>query len=113
LTKQYHSAQIYAKIRRNVERNGGKAMDFYTMVLRESGNDWVALCLENGLVGQGITKEESIRKLKEAIECFEDVRKTEEGVYNAPISIKELHEFLTTEGEKLVSQSFELRAVNA
>ena len=98
LTRQYHSAQIYAKIRRNVERNGGKAMDFYTMVLRKSGNDWVALCLENGLVGQGITKEESIRKLKEAIECFEDVRKTEEGVYNAPISIKELHEFLTIEG---------------
>jgi predicted RNase H-like HicB family nuclease len=111
--KWYHSAQIYAKIKRNVERNGGQAMDFYTMVLRKSGNDWVALCLENGLVGQGMTKEESIRKLKEAIECFEDVRKTEEGVYNAPISIKELHEFLTIEGEELVSQTFELRAVNA
>ena len=88
-------------------------MDFYTMVLRKSGNDWVALCLENGLVGQGMTKEESIRKLKEAIECFEDVRKTEEGVYNAPISIKELHEFLTIEGKELISQTFELRAVNA
>lgn len=88
-------------------------MDFYTMVLRKSGNNWVALCLENGLVGQGMTKEESIRKLKEAIECFEDVRKTEESVYNAPISIKELHEFLTIEGKELVSQTFELRAVNA
>ena len=88
-------------------------MDFYTMVLRKSGNDWVALCLENGLVGQGITKEESVRKLKEAIECFEDVRKTEESVYNAPISIKELHEFLTIEGKGLSSQTFELRAVNA
>jgi len=88
-------------------------MDFYTMVLRKSGNDWVALCLENGLVGQGITKEESVRKLKEAIECFEDVRKTEESVYNAPISIKELHEFLTVEGKGLASHTFELRAVNA
>ena len=88
-------------------------MDFYTMVLRKSGNDWVALCLENGLVGQGMTKEESIRKLKEAIESFEDVRKTEESVYNAPISIKELHEFLTIGGKELVSQTFELRAVNA
>jgi len=88
-------------------------MDFYTMVLRKNGNDWVALCLENGLVGQGITKEESVRKLKEAIECFEDVRKTEESVYNAPISIKELHEFLTIEGKGLASQTFELRAVNA
>jgi len=112
-TKQCYSAQIYAKIRGNVERNGGKAMDFYTIVLRKSGNDWVALCLENGLVGQGLTKEESIRKLKEAIECFDDVRKNEDGVYNAPISIKELHEFLMIEGKELVSQTFELRAVNA
>ncbi len=88
-------------------------MDFYTMVLRKSGNNWVALCLENGLVGQGATKEESIKKLKEAIESFEDVRRTEEGVYNAPISIKELHEFLTIEGKELVTKTFELRAVNA
>jgi len=30
-------------------------MDFYTTVLRRSGSYWVALCLENGLVGQGAT----------------------------------------------------------
>jgi predicted RNase H-like HicB family nuclease len=96
-----------------VEHDGGKAMDFYTMVLRKSGDDWVALCLENGLAGQGRTKEESIRKLKEAIESFEEVRKTEKDVYGAPISIKELHEFLNIEGEELASQTFELRAVNA
>ena len=113
LTKQCHSAQICANIRKNVDRDVGKAMDFFTMVLRKSGNDWVALCLENGLVGQGMTKEESIRKLKEAIECVEDIKKVEEDVYNAPISIKELHEFLTIEGEELASQTFELRAVNA
>jgi hypothetical protein len=83
------------------------------MVLRKSGNSWVALCLENGLVGQGTTKEGSIKKLREAIESFEDVRRTEEGVYNAPISIKELHEFLTIEGKELAAQTFELRAVNA
>jgi len=88
-------------------------MDFYTMILRRSGEYWVALCLENGLVGQGMTKEESVRKLKEAIACVEDIKKVEEDVYSAPISIKELHEFLTIEGEELVSQTFELRAVNA
>ena len=88
-------------------------MDFYTVVLRKSGDDWVALCLENGIAGQGITKEESIRKLKEAIESFEDIRKAEEDVYSAPISIKELHEFLALEGKNLVSETFELRAVNA
>ena len=95
------------------EYSGGKAIDFYTMVLRKSGDDWVALCLENGLAGQGRTKEESINKLREAIESFEEVRKTEEAVYSAPISIKELHEFLTLEGKELTSQTFELRAVNA
>ena len=88
-------------------------MDFYTVVLRRSGDDWVALCLENGIAGQGATKEASITRLKEAIESVEDVRKTEEEVYSAPISIKELHEFLTVEGDELVSESFELRAVNA
>jgi predicted RNase H-like HicB family nuclease len=69
--------------------------------------------LENGIAGQGITKEETIRKLKEAIESFEDVRKTEEDVYSSAISIKELHEFLSVEGKELVSETFELRAVNA
>ncbi len=87
-------------------------MDFYTVVLRRSGNDWVTLCLENGIAGQGITKEESIRKLKEAIESLEDIRKAGDDVYSAPISIKELHEFLTVEGKELTSEVFELRAVN-
>ncbi len=86
-------------------------MDFYTVVLRKSGDDWVALCLENGIAGQGVTKEESIRKLKDAIESFEDVRKAEEDVYSAPISIKELHEFLAVEESEVVSEALELRAV--
>jgi predicted RNase H-like HicB family nuclease len=72
---------------------GGK-MDFYTTVLKKSGKYWVALCLENGLVGQGTTKEGSIVKLKEAIDSFEAVKQEEKEVYNAPILIKELHEFL-------------------
>jgi len=42
-------------------------MDFYTAVLRKSGRDWVALCLENGLVGQGDSKELAVTKLKEAL----------------------------------------------
>jgi len=58
----------------------------------------VALCLENGLVGQGDTKEGAVGKLKEAIISFEDVRKSEADIYSAPISIKELHEFLSIEG---------------
>lgn len=73
-------------------------MDFYTVVLRRSNHHWVALCLENGLVGQGETKEGAVDKLKEAIISFEEVRKEEKDVYSAPVSVKELHEFLTVEG---------------
>ncbi|MBW4632387.1 MAG: type II toxin-antitoxin system HicB family antitoxin [Iphinoe sp. HA4291-MV1] len=88
-------------------------MDFYTVVLRKSANYWVALCLENGLVGQGSFQDEAITKLKEAIESFQAVYVSEEGIYNAPISIKELHEFLTVEAQEPISGVFELRAVYA
>ncbi|MEA5596647.1 hypothetical protein [Rivularia sp. UHCC 0363] len=46
-------------------------MDFYTAILRQSAAYWVALCLENGIVGQGDNQENAIAKLKEAIESFE------------------------------------------
>ena len=88
-------------------------MDFYTVVLRKSGSYWVALCLENGLVGQGNTKDAAIGKLKEAMDSFEDVCGEEHDVYSAPVAIKELHEFLTVEGEGPVSEPYELRAVHA
>lgn len=85
-------------------------MDFYTVVLQKSGGCWVALCLENGLVGQGNTKENAIEKLKEAINSFGDVCKEESEVYTAPLSIKELHEFLTVEGKEPTTESYGLRA---
>ena len=88
-------------------------MDFYTTVLRKSGSYWVALCLENGLVGQGATKDDVIRKLKEAIECSEEEWKKEGDIYQAPISVKELHEFLTVEGKEPILEEYELRAVYA
>jgi predicted RNase H-like HicB family nuclease len=70
-------------------------MNFYTLILRKSGNYWIALCIENGIVGQGDSKEDAIRKLKEAVVSVEDALKTESDVYCAPIAMKELHEFLT------------------
>lgn len=88
-------------------------MDFYTMVLRKSGQYWVALCLENGLVGQGNTKEAAVEKLKEAVESFEEVRKNEPDIYTSPLSIKELHEFLTVEGKERLLEPLEMRAVYA
>lgn len=88
-------------------------MDFYTVVLRQSAGYWVALCLENGLVGQGNTQDHAIAKLKEAIESFQDVYESEEDIYNAPVPVKELHEFLTVESPEPILEIFELRAVYA
>jgi predicted RNase H-like HicB family nuclease len=88
-------------------------MEFYTTVLRRSGPNWVALCLENGIVGQGDTKEKAVMKLKEAIDSIEEVRRTDEDIYSAQLSIKELHEFLTVEGAETLSEPLEMRALYA
>ena len=88
-------------------------MEFYTAVLRKSGRNWVALCLENGLVGQGSTKDAAVGRLKEAIDSVEDVRKQESDVYSAPVSIGELHEFLTVESLAPSLDPLELRALYA
>lgn len=87
-------------------------MDFYTVVLKQSLEYWVALCLENGIVGQGETQDGAIAKLKEAIESFQEVDQAEAEVYSAPISIKELHEFLMLEAVPATG-FYELRAVSA
>ena len=88
-------------------------MDFYTAVLRRSGSYWVALCLENGTVGQGHTKEIAVGKLKEAIDSIEQVRKEDKDIHSAPLSIKELHEFLMVEGIEPTTQPMEMRALYA
>lgn len=88
-------------------------MDFYTVVLRKSDNYWVALCLENGITGQGVSKDDSIQNLKEAIESFEEVRDSVEDIYSSPVSINELHEFLMVEDVEYLSQHYELRAISA
>lgn len=87
-------------------------INFYTVVIRKSSDYWVSLCLENGLVGQGNTREQSIDKLKQAIESFSEVYQSESNVYLSPLSINELHEFLTLEDAE-ASDTYELRKVNA
>jgi len=88
-------------------------MDFWTAVLRKSDDYWVALCLENGVVGQGLTDDDAMRNLKEAVDSLEEVRGFEEDIYSSPISINDLHEFLTIEGPEPVSERYELRAIAA
>ena len=89
------------------------AMDFYTTVLRKSGPYWVVLCLENGIVGQGYTKDIAIGKLRDAIASIEAIRKDDGDIYSEPLSIKELHEFLTVEGIDELSEPLEMRALYA
>lgn len=88
-------------------------MDFYTAVLKKSAGYWVALCLENGIVGQGSTQEDAQRKLTEAIASFLEVCETETNIYSAPLSIEELHEFLTIEEKESTASVYELRKVYA
>jgi len=88
-------------------------MDFYTTVLRKSDPYWVALCLENGVVGQGSTKRKAIKKLKEAIDSIEEAKETDGDIYSAPLSIKELHEFLMLEDMGIVLEPLEMRALYA
>lgn len=71
------------------------------------------MCLENGNVGQGISKEEAVAKLKEVIESFESICKTDPEVYISPVLIKELHEFLIVEEQAPFEESYELRAMHA
>lgn len=88
-------------------------MEFYTVVLRQSTSYWVALCLENGIVGQGNTQENAISKLKEAIESFQAIYETERNIYKSPISIEDLHEFLLLEDKAQDSEIYQLRKVYA
>jgi len=85
----------------------------FTMVFRRSGGKWVGLCLENGISGQGDAKEQALAKLREAIQSFEDARALDGSIYTSPISIGELHEFLTFEPDEPRTEQFELRAVYA
>jgi len=88
-------------------------MNLYTAVLRKSGPYWVALCLENGTVGQGNTKEMAISKLKEAIDSISEALRADSSIYSAPIRINELHEFLTVERVETIQEPLEMRALYA
>ena len=87
-------------------------MNFYTVIIRKSKQYWIFLCLENGLVGQGITPEQAIDKLKEAIYSFLEIYQQEINIYSSPIRTDELHEFLAIEDIE-TSESYELKKVYA
>jgi len=88
-------------------------MEFYTIVLKKSESYWVALCLENGCVGQGYSRKTAISNLKDAIDSIAEARKADADIYAEPLSIKELHEFLTVEAPLSVSRPLEMRTLYA
>jgi predicted RNase H-like HicB family nuclease len=47
----------------------------------------VALCEENGLVGEGNSPEQSIDQLKQAIKSFFQVYEAESDIYLSPLAI--------------------------
>jgi len=88
-------------------------MSLLMAILRRSGDCWVALCLENGVVSQGSTKEEALIKMREAIASLELAFSDDPSLLTAPIAINELHEFLSIEGQEPTLETYELRAVHA
>lgn len=69
-------------------------MEYYTAIIKKSKDQYVALCLELGIVGSGYTSEEAKKSLEDAIESYVDYAKDTGLPLERPISIKELHEFL-------------------
>ncbi|WP_298920189.1 type II toxin-antitoxin system HicB family antitoxin [uncultured Nostoc sp.] len=69
--------------------------------------------MENGVVGQGKTQEDTVKKITEAIESFQSVYESEPNTYKSPISIEELYEFLLIEEKAQDSDIYELRKVYA
>jgi hypothetical protein len=66
-----------------------------------------------GYSGYGYTKDIAIGKLRDAIASIEAIRKDDSDIYSEPLSIKELHEFLTVEGIEELSEPMEMRTLYA
>jgi predicted RNase H-like HicB family nuclease len=83
----------------------------YTIVFRKDANVCIALCLENGIVGQGESKELALERLMEATASWEEARTVDPDIHSVPIAISELHEFLLSDHAD--DRSYELKAVYA
>ncbi len=66
----------------------------YTAILKKSGKQFVALCLELGIVGSGGTRSQALQSLQAAIDSYLEYA-SELGLPDVrPVAINELHEFL-------------------
>lgn len=69
-------------------------MKNFTAVLKKSGNQFVALCLELGVVGCGDTRPKAMHSLRAAIDSYLDYAADAGLPESRPVAIQELHEFL-------------------
>ena len=79
----------------------------YTIILKKSGKQYVSLCLENMVVGCGMTKEEAIENVKNAIQSYGDSFE-EEMSLERPVPLKLLHEFLAEAEEEQIGVAEEV-----
>ncbi len=69
-------------------------MKRFTAVVKKSGDQIVALCLELGVVGIGHTRPKAIQSLRSAIESYLEYAAEVDLPDTRPIAINQLHEFL-------------------
>lgn len=69
-------------------------MKYYTAILKKSGKQFVALCLELGVVGCGNTRPQAIQSLRAAVESYLEYAAETGLPETRPIAIQQLHEFL-------------------
>ncbi len=93
----------------------------YTAIVRKSGPDYIAVCLELNLVAQGNDLPEVEKNLRDAIESYLEEVAISQDVQVGPIPIEEFIEFLNdtepeTEeqpSEKYILKPLELNEVRA
>ena len=69
-------------------------MENYTAVIKKSGKQFVALCLELGVVGCGLTRSKAMQSLRAAIESYVEYAAEVGLPESRPVAIQQLHEFL-------------------
>jgi len=69
-------------------------MKNYTAIFKKSGKQFVALCLELGVVGSGNTRPQALKSLQEAIASYLDYAAETGLPESRPVAIQQLHEFI-------------------
>jgi predicted RNase H-like HicB family nuclease len=93
-TEPIYNRDIVKKKVQKSRRSSVSNIKEYSAVLKKSGKQFLALCLELGVVGSGSSPAAAKKALLDAIESYLEYVKTEGLPEERPVSVKELHEFL-------------------